>query len=275
MAEFTIEEGEVIEDPTGTGGGAIALSQLTDVDTTGVIDGQVLTYDAESQKWKPGTDNTGGEGGSGGDADTLQGQDGNYYRDRANHTGTQAAGTILQDSTHRMVSDTQVNTWNDKVDAAYVAAAINALIDGAPGALDTLKEISDQLASDESAVAALTSTVTGKEASTNKATDFTTVNNVKFPTVQAVATYLAAQLAGLTKSSVGLANVDNTSDAGKPISTATAAALALKANVSSLATVATSGAYADLSGRPVFAALTSLPGDLSGYPDGSRIVTTA
>jgi len=44
----------------------------------------------------------------------------------------------------------------------WVLAQITSLINGAPGALDTLKEIADQLASDESAVSALTSTVAGK-----------------------------------------------------------------------------------------------------------------
>lgn len=38
--------------------------------------------------------------------------------------------------------------------------------------------------------------------------------------------------ASLTKSDVGLANVDNTSDLGKPVSTATQSALDLKANAS-------------------------------------------
>lgn len=54
----------------------------------------------------------------------------------------------------------------------------------------------------------------------------------------------------LTKSDVGLSLVDNTSDASKPISTATQTALNLKANSSSLATVATSGLYSDLTGKP-------------------------
>lgn len=54
----------------------------------------------------------------------------------------------------------------------------------------------------------------------------------------------------LTKTSVGLGNVDDTSDANKPVSTAQATALALKASISSLATVATTGAYADLTGTP-------------------------
>lgn len=36
---------------------------------------------------------------------------------RANHTGTQAATTITDDSTHRFVTDTEKSTWNAKQDA--------------------------------------------------------------------------------------------------------------------------------------------------------------
>lgn len=46
---------------------------------------------------------------------------------------------------------------------AAIKAAIDALIDGAPGALDTLLEISNQLATDEGTVAALVTTVAGKQ----------------------------------------------------------------------------------------------------------------
>jgi len=42
---------------------------------------------------------------------------------------------------------------------AYADQKVSDLIDGAPGALDTLKEIADQLGNDESAVGALTNTV--------------------------------------------------------------------------------------------------------------------
>lgn len=76
----------------------------------------------------------------------------------------------------------------------------------------------------------------------------------------------------LNKADIGLSNVDNTSDANKPVSTATATALSNKANTththaqsditglttalsgkantSSLATVATSGSYTDLTNKP-------------------------
>jgi len=62
------------------------------------------------------------------------------------------------------------------------------------------------------------------------------------------------QVAGaitLSKSDINLGNVDNTSDASKPVSTATLTALNLKANTASLATVATTGSYADLLNKPV------------------------
>jgi phage-related tail fiber protein len=46
--------------------------------------------------------------------------------------------------------------------AANVTSAIQAVVGAAPAALDTLQEIADQLANDESVVAALTTTVSGK-----------------------------------------------------------------------------------------------------------------
>lgn len=54
----------------------------------------------------------------------------------------------------------------------------------------------------------------------------------------------------LSKSDVGLNNVNNTSDLNKPISTATQEALNLKANSKDLSAVATSGSYNDLKNKP-------------------------
>lgn len=57
------------------------------------------------------------------------------------------------------------------------------------------------------------------------AVDFTTVAPLANPT-------FTGTVSGITKSMVGLGNVDNTSDANKPISTATQTALNLKVNIS-------------------------------------------
>lgn len=149
----------------------------------------------------------------GGDAVTLQGQNGAYYLGRANHTGSQGADTITQDAIHRFATDAEKTAWNAKVDAAGASAA-------AP--------------------------------------------------VQSVSGRTGAVT--LVKADVGLSSVDNTSDADKPISTATAAALALKANTADLSTVATSGAYADLSGKPQVVVAATMPGDISGYADGTLFI---
>ena len=54
----------------------------------------------------------------------------------------------------------------------------------------------------------------------------------------------------LTKSDVGLSNVDNTSDADKPISAATQSALDLKANDADISVVGKSNSYNDLDNLP-------------------------
>jgi hypothetical protein len=131
---------------------------------------------------------------------------------------------------------------------SYVSTAIQAVVGAAPAALDTLKEIADQLASDESAAAALTTTVSGKA---DKATTLAGYGIVDAYTKTAVDT-----------------------------------ALALKANTSSLATVATSGAYSDLTGKPTlfsgsYTDLTSKPtlfsgayADLTGKPTLATVATS-
>lgn len=78
--------------------------QGVDIDSTAPTDGQVLTYDNATSKWKP-TDSSGSgdmlkstydtdNDGVVDNAEKLEGQAGSYYLNRANHTGTQTASTI-------------------------------------------------------------------------------------------------------------------------------------------------------------------------------------
>lgn len=67
----------------------------------------------------------------------------------------------------------------------------------------------------------------------------------------------------LSKDDIGLSNVDNTSDVDKPISHAVQSALDEKATLSSLATVATSGSYTDLSDTPLIPDLTEVVSDVA------------
>jgi len=94
-----------------------------------------------------------------------------------------------------------------------LSAAINNLINSAPGTLDTLGEIATALTADVSAVGALT-----------------TVVNSKAPIASPTFT---GTVSGITKNMVGLGSVDNTLDISKPISTAQQAALNLIANLDS------------------------------------------
>lgn len=95
----------------------------------------------------------------------------------------------------------------------YTDTAISNLVNSAPAALNTLKELSDALGGDASFATTVTNSLAAKAP----------LNNPTF----------TGTVSGVTKGMVGLANVDNTSDANKPISTATQSALDLKAPLAS------------------------------------------
>ncbi len=94
-----------------------------------------------------------------------------------------------------------------------LSAAINNLINSAPGTLDTLGEIATALANDVSGLGALTTVVNSKAP-------------LESPT-------FTGTVAGITKNMIGLGSVDNTLDVSKPISTAQQTALDLKAPIDS------------------------------------------
>ena len=137
---------------------------------------------------------------------------------------------------------------------AYTVAAINALIDGAPGALDTLNELAAAVNDDASYAAAIASELTAKAplaspsfsgtVSLPPTTSIGSVNGTNISYLEGVTSAIQTQMnakapldsptftgtvVGIGKSMVGLGNVDNTADSAKPISTATQTALDLKA----------------------------------------------
>jgi hypothetical protein len=125
--------------------------------------------------------------------------------------------------TSGILTKTAVNTWaldtTAYQTASDVSAAIQAVVGAAPAALDTLAEIATQLASDESAVSALTNVVSGKAATT----------------------YVDTQLA-------------------------------LKADSSALATVATSGSYTDLTNKPT---IPTVPTAVSAFTNDAGYLVAA
>ena len=155
-----------------------------------------------------------------------------------------------------------------------VTDAINNLVDGAPGALNTLNELAAAV-NDDSSYASTVTTALGLKAPINNPA-FTgnvsgitqsmvglgNVNNTSDadkPVSNAMQDALdekanlqsptfTGTVSGITKSMVGLGNVDNTSDANKPVSTATANALDLKMSISEADGAAVSAVYNKLNG---------------------------
>jgi hypothetical protein len=95
-----------------------------------------------------------------------------------------------------------------------IATAISDLVGGAGPSIDTLLELNTVLAASDSSMSASLTTLIGTKAPLANPTFTGTVS-------------------GVTKAMVGLTSADDTSDAGKPVSTAQQTALNLKANLAS------------------------------------------
>jgi hypothetical protein len=120
---------------------------------------------------------------------------------------TQIPTGITRDTELSSAISTEVTNRN-----TAISTAISNLIDGSPVALDTLNELAAAINDDASYAATIT-----------------TALGFKAPLASPAFT---GTVTGIDKTMVGLANVDNTTDALKPVSTATQTALDLKLNLS-------------------------------------------
>jgi hypothetical protein len=128
---------------------------------------------------------------------------------------------ITQDANHRFVTDTEKTTWNGKQDAITGAATTIT---------SSNLTVSRALVSDASGKVAISTVTSAELANVSGVTSaIQTQLNAKEPTITAGTTsqYYRGDktFQTLDKTSVGLGNVDNTSDLNKPISTATQTAL--------------------------------------------------
>ena len=113
-------------------------------------------------------------------------------------------------------------------------------------------------------------TITGTTISA-KDTTYTAGTNIAISDANAIS------VTGLTKASVGLGNVDNTSDANKPISTATQTALDAKQNVANLVTSidSTSDDTHYPSAKAVYTAIDGLQDEVTSTVETTVTPTTA
>ena len=103
-----------------------------------------------------------------------------------------------------------------------ITTAIANVVNGAPSSFDTLKEIADYISTDQSAGTALTTLVGTKLSSATAASTYAPIASPTF----------TGTVNGITKTMIGLGNVDNTTDESKPISNATQSALDTKLSIS-------------------------------------------
>ncbi|NDB58662.1 hypothetical protein EB001_09470 [bacterium] len=133
-------------------------------------------------------------------------------------------------------------TDGDFATESYVGTAISNLIDTAPTTLNTLNELAAAINDDASFASTVTTALGTKLDSSTAASTYLTQSNASstyLTQTNASTTYapiasptFTGTVGGITKSMVGLGNVDNTTDANKPVSTATQTALDLKLNLS-------------------------------------------
>jgi hypothetical protein len=131
-----------------------------------------------------------------------------FTGERAQDAVGNAVGTGLSynDTTGAISVDTSTIATQ-----SYVGTAVSNLVDAAPTTLNTLNELAAALNDDA-----------------NYASTVSTALGLKAPLADPTFT---GTVSGITKSMVGLGNVDNTTDANKPVSTATQTALDAKSNI--------------------------------------------
>ena len=168
---------------------------------------------------------------------------------KANIAGPTFTGVPAAPTASAGTNTTQLAT------TAYVTAAVAALIDSAPGAINTLNELAAALGDDANFSTTITNSIAAVQADVDQnETDSDAADAAlsgRLDTLEAdptTATAVALKLdasavstfggtlvddadAAAARTTLGLGNVDNTTDAGKPVSTAAQTALDLKADL--------------------------------------------
>jgi hypothetical protein len=149
----------------------------------------------------------------------------------------------------------------------YVNTAISNLVDSAPETLNTLNELAAALGDDANYATTISTALGNKLDSTTASSTYLTQANASstyLTQANASSTYapiasptFTGTVGGITKLMVGLGNVDNTSDANKPVSTATQTALNAKLDSSGFT-------YGSIT-IPVYTATTDLPAASSNH----------
>lgn len=119
-------------------------------------------------------------------------------------------------------------TDGDFATESYVNTAVSNLVDTAPSTLNTLNELAAAINDDASFASTVTTALGNKLDSSTAASTYLTQTNASTTYAPISSPTFTGTVGGITKSMVGLGNVDNTTDENKPVSTATQTALDAK-----------------------------------------------
>lgn len=122
-------------------------------------------------------------------------------------SGQDVGSHISNNNIH--ITSEERTSWNAKADKTYVDNKVASLVDSSPETLDTLNELATALGDDPNFATTVANQIGLKANQTDLDSHTSNKSNPH----------------GVTASQVGLGNVDNTSDANKPVSTAQQTAL--------------------------------------------------
>lgn len=139
----------------------------------------------------------------------------------------------------------------------YVNTAVSNLVDSAPETLNTLNELAAALGDDANYATTISTALGNKLDSSTASSTYLTQSNASSTYAPIASPTFTGTVSGITSSMVGLGNVDNTSDANKPVSTATQTALNAKLDSSGFT-------YSSIT-IPVYTAVEDLPSAASNH----------
>lgn len=212
--------GNIVVDVSG--GGATNLDALTDVVISSPANGHSLVYDGTDSRWE-NRSLTASDVGASSTGHT-------HEIEIADVTGlfTALNGKSPVVHTH---SSSQITDFQTAVDTR-----VQLIVDAAPSALDTLNELAAALGDDPDFAGTVTVALSNKQPLDSDLTAIAGLTPSNSDILQRIAGAWANRTPAqfktdlsLSKADVGLANVDNTSDLNKPISTLTAAAIVQRA----------------------------------------------
>ena len=127
--------------------------------------------------------------------------------------------------------DSEIPSLTGYATETFVNTAISNLVDAAPTTLNTLNELAAALGDDANYATTISTALGNKLDSSTASSTYLTQSSASSTYAPIASPTFTGTVGGITKSMVGLGNVDNTTDANKPVSTATQTALDLKLNL--------------------------------------------